>query len=225
MRVLFIVALVSLILQSPAVAQNDQPSPTPVPAPASTSGASTANTSVGFKIMAGAGIPSYTGLPLGATAESAGAWSAGVFWNWSTGGAIAFAIQPELSYIYEAGILATKTNSVSITSSTNSIRLPILFKLELLDRAIIQPSIYAGPSFSYLLSAKNETSGATADLTGLNRFQVGLAVGVDVTFLEIFVVDLRYNTKFTTITDNLNETTSDLSVKLSSFRAGVGLRF
>lgn len=192
------------------------------PAPAQDNGSSSSNSSWGFKGMVGWGLPSYEGVDQ-ATATSAAAWSAGLFWNWSTGGLVSFAVQPELHYVSESGI-TTSTVVPDITTTTTSLRLPILAKLELFSRAIIQPSIYVGPSFSYILSAKNEANGTTQDITDPNKFQVGLAFGIDVTFLQIFVLDFRYNTKFTAIKETtINGVTS--SVTMNSFRVGLGLRF
>lgn len=228
----FLTAFSAAVFVSVAVFAQDTPppptptpAPTPAPAPApaeSSAKASTSNSSWGFKLMLGVGMPSYEGVE--DETSTAGAWSAGLFWNWSTGGAVAFAIQPELHYVYESGVTTTAIGTTELTTSTQSLRLPVLFKLELLDRAIIQPSIYAGPSFSYLLGAKNEGNGQSLDIEDPNKFQVGLAIGIDVTFLEIFLIDLRYNTKFTAIKEE-NFNGSTVSLSMNSFRAGVGLRF
>lgn len=222
MKVLFLSLLLAFSITGVALSQDSTSKDTAAPAPAASTDRSTSNSSWGFKVMAGVGMPSYEGVE--SETSTAGAWSAGLFWNWSTGGAVAFAVQPELHYIYESGVTTTATGAAQLTTSTQSLRLPVLLKLELLDRAVIQPSIYAGPSFSYLLGAKDEGNGTTVNIEDPNKFQVGLAVGIDVTFLEIFVVDLRYNTKFTSIKEeNLNGSTVSLS--MNSFRAGVGLRF
>ena len=173
--------------------------------------------------MLGVGMPSYEGVD-GVTTETAGAWSLGAFWNWSTGGAISFAVQPELHYVYESGLTIAANGNAEVTTTTQSIRLPILAKLEFLTRDVIQPSIYVGPSFSYLLSATDEVNGTKQDIDDPTAFQVGLALGVDVTFLRIFVIDLRYNTKFTKITE-VTAGSETVSLSMNSFRAGIGLRF
>ncbi len=194
----------------------------PVVQEQSTNSGSSSNTSVGFKAMYGVGLPSYEGVDV--NSETSGAWSVGAFYNWSTSGAVSFAVQPELHYVQESGISVSSVGNLEATTTISSLRLPILAKLQLFDRALIQPSIYAGPSFSYLLSAKNEINGQTEDLDDPTRFQIGLAIGIDVTFLQIFVVDLRYNTKFTKITE-VTVANATSSVSMNSLRVGLGLRF
>lgn len=171
MKVLTLSVLLAFSLTGVAVSQDTTSK--------ATTDRSTSNSSWGFKLMAGVGMPSYEGVDENST--TAGAWSAGLFWNWSTGGAVSFAVQPELHYVSESGITTSSVGNFETTTNTQSLRLPVLLKLELLDRAVVQPSIYAGPSFSYLLGATNEINGTKMDIDDPNKFQVGLAVGIDVT--------------------------------------------
>jgi opacity protein-like surface antigen len=173
--------------------------------------------------MVGAGFPSYEGLPAGVSTETDAAWSVGAFANWSTSGVISVAIQPELLYVHESGVASSPTTST--TSSTSSLRAPILFKLQLFDRNIVQPSLYGGPSLSYILSAKQKTGDVESDIQDIHKFQFGFAIGVDVTILRFIVVDLRYNTKFSEITSDVSSDLKGVSFSLNSFRAGLGVRF
>jgi opacity protein-like surface antigen len=158
----------------------------------------------------------------GESPETAGAFSVGLFWNCSTGGVISFAVQPELHYVSEAGI--TKMIGGDATLTTESVRLPILLKLEFLTRNVVQPSIYLGPSFSYMLGVSNSVGDSETDYENYEAFQMGLAAGLDVTFLRIFVVDIRYNTNFTSIFAT-DEDTQTGAVSMNSLRIGLGLRF
>lgn len=194
---------------------------TPPPAESGSSSSSNAHSSIGFKFMYGAGLLAYDG-DVEVTTETGPALSFGVFWNWSTGGVISFAVQPELHYVNEAGV--TEVLGTDVTTTTESIRLPILLKLEFLTRDLVQPSIYLGPSFSYMLGVTSSVGDSDTDFEDYEAFQMGLALGVDVTFLRIFVVDVRYNTNFTSLIEEDTESPSG-TVSMNSLRVGLGLRF
>ena len=183
----------------------------------------------GFKGYGGFGIPTYENLPEGSESTTGFAWAAALYYNWSTSGLISFAVQPELMYVSEAGastVTGGAEPTAEITSTVSSLRLPILAKLQFLDARIVQPSIYIGPSFSYVLSATNEIQGVEQDLD--SKFKVGLAAGVDVNILSFLVVDVRYNTKFTTLTSDIDqdiENLGEFTLAMSSLKFGLGLRF
>jgi hypothetical protein len=194
---------------------------TPPPAQPASTGSSSSHSSIGFKFMYGAGLLAYDG-DVEVTTETGPAFSFGAFWNWSTGGVISFAVQPELHYVNEAGI--TQIFGSDVTTTTESIRLPILLKLEFLTRDLVQPSIYLGPSFSYMLGITSSVGDNDTAVDEYEAFQMGLAAGVDVTFLRIFVVDVRYNTNFTSLFEEDTESQSG-TVAMNSLRVGLGLRF
>ncbi|RPI67317.1 MAG: PorT family protein [Ignavibacteriae bacterium] len=194
---------------------------TPPPAQPASTGSSSAHSSIGFKFMYGAGLLSYD-VEGDVTTQTGPAFSFGAFWNWSTGGVISFAVQPELHYVNEAGV--TEVFGSDVTTTTESIRLPILLKLEFLTRDLVQPSIYLGPSFSYMLGVTSSIGDNDTAVDEYKAFQMGLAAGVDVTFLRIFVVDVRYNTNFTSLFEEDTESQSG-TVAMNSLRVGLGLRF
>lgn len=184
-------------------------------------------TAFGIKGLIGVGLPSYDNLPEGATSETSTSWSVGVFFNWSGRGIISLGLQPELLYVSESGqntFSAALTGQEIVTETQiNSLRLPVLVKLQFLDPLVVQPSIYVGPSFSYILSAQNTVDGKDYDLEPESAFQVGFAAGVDVTVLSFLVVDVRYNTKFSSFEAVTEGQT--LNLTMSSLRVGLGLRF
>ena len=211
---LILVAVMAVALITPVLAQDDGSDPK-------------GGMALGIKGYFGFGMPSYENLPAGAASETGSAWAVGLFYNWSTKGIISFGLQPELHYVSESGL---KTNLLSedgdvfeVTSTVNSLRVPVLAKLQFLDPHIVQPSIYIGPSFSYVLSATNEINGTEQDITGTD-FKVGLAAGIDVTVLSFLVVDIRYNTKFTELTYDIGQY-ENFSLAMSSLKFGLGLRF
>jgi hypothetical protein len=168
-------------------------------------------------------MPTYEGLPAGAESNNELAWSVGIFYSWATGGAVSFALQPEIHFVRESGGISG--GGLDVTTATSSIRLPVLFKLELFNRNVFQPSIYIGPSLSYVTGATLESSGASSDIENVNRFQTGLAVGLDVTLARTFVLELRYNKKFTDVSDDITSDPSTISYNLSCLRFGAGFRF
>ena len=214
MRTTILIAMMSVLLIAPVAAQDDGEGPK-------------GGTAFGFKGYFGLGVPSYENLPPGSASETGAAWAAGIFYTWSTKGIISFGLQPELMYVSESGLKTNLTdlegNGFDVTSTVNSLRLPILAKLQFLDPLVVQPSIYIGPSFSYVLSATNEVNGTSQDITGTD-FKVGLAAGIDVTVLSFLVVDIRYNTKFTELTYDLAQY-ENFSLQMASLKFGLGLRF
>jgi len=187
-------------------------------------------TAMGVKGYFGFGSPSYEASGT-IESETGTAWALALFYNWSTKGIISFGVQPELHYVSESGakLGVSDDNNIKydITTHVNALRLPILLKLQFLDPHIVQPSIYVGPSFSYVLSAYNNVNGEDIDIDGTG-FQMGFAAGVDVTILSFLVVDVRYNTKFADLTYNLGEDWDNLgevAVTMSSIKFGLGVRF
>ncbi len=184
-------------------------------------------TAFGIKGMIGFGLPSYENLPDGATSETSTSWSIGAFFNWSGRGVISLGLQPELLYVSESGqnTFSAIVGGQEIVTETqiNSLRLPVLVKLQFFDPLVVQPSIYLGPSFSYILSAQNTVNGTDYTLEPESAFQVGLAAGIDVTILSFLVADVRYNTKFNSFEAVTEGQT--LNLTMSSLRVGLGLRF
>jgi len=203
---------------------------TPIPMESTSTSGDKPNdgSSFGIKLMYGVGMLSYDPAPANTTIESSPAYSAGLFWNHSGEGVISFGLQTELLYVSESGLLrmGAQGSESEQTVTTTSIRLPILLKLQFLDRNLIQPSVYVGPSIGYQLTATTEVGEASTDIDRANGFQYGLAVGVDATFLRIFVVDIRYNMNFSDIASaDEVELTPDTAITMSSLRFGLGLRF
>lgn len=225
MNLIRAVMIVLLTLGSAGLAWSQDT--TAAPPPPAEKSEPAGGTAFGIKGMIGLGLPSYDNLPEGAESETSTSWSVGAFFNWSGKGVISLGLQPELHYISEAGqnTFSAALTGQEIVSETqiNSLRLPVLVKLQFLDPLIVQPSIYVGPSFSYILSAKNTVNGTEYDLDPESALQVGFAAGVDVTILSFLVADVRYNTKFSSFEAVTEGQT--LSLTMSSLRFGLGLRF
>jgi hypothetical protein len=185
----------------------------------------------GFKGYLGGGFPSYDNLPDGTTTESAVSWSAGLYFNWSTAGLISLGIQPELFYVSESGQngISAAINGTEVVTETqiNSLRLPILLKLQFLDPLIIQPSVYVGPAFSYVINAKNVVNGNRYGLHPEDAFQMGLVVGVDANILKVLVVDVRLNANLTTFEGTYGPLAENgrTTLTMKSVQVGLGLRF
>lgn len=106
-----------------------------------------------------------------------------------------FHVQPEL---------------VVVTADGGSqLQLPILAKYYLADKV----SILAGPDLLFDLNEKTE---------GLKTFGVGIDFGASYDIDEHFMIEAKYNLG---LTDFLEDSTSDYSVKVNGFFLGLGYKF
>jgi hypothetical protein len=73
-----------------------------------------------------------------------------------------FAIQPELLYAMKGAAADIPDFDASLNLSY--IEIPILFKVNLPTEGKIKPSLYAGPSIGFLMSAEADSAGTTMDI-------------------------------------------------------------
>lgn len=117
-----------------------------------------------------------------------------------------------------------------IVEDYNYIEIPLLFKVRL-GNVSSPVSLYGGPSFSFLTSAKNTTTYNNYSVSGsidnnMNNFDFGVNLGADIR-MERFFFDIRYTQGLTRIYTGQVEDfdLSSLKVKNKVIAAGVGFIF
>ena len=186
----------------------------------------------------GVGYPAYDNLAERVTTSPGFVWMAGAFLQLSTQGVVSVAFQPELLFVRETGLqagfnVAQQNVVIEATTVVNSIRLPALLKLQFLEPKIVGLSVFAGPTPGYILRAYTQyesyspaggprrTSGIQVDKDLL----LGLTVGIDVTLLDVLMVDVRVNTPFTPVSYDLPETANNKNLRAPSTVASAGVTF
>lgn len=139
-----------------------------------------------------------------------------------------FCIQPEVLFVMKGAKFATADSS--FTDKINYIEVPILVKVSLPVSGKIKPSLYAGPTFNFLLSAKS-ADGTEIDFKDqISSMDFGIAAGAMVSYqmdkASIFV-EGRYDAGLKTIVKNADDTGNKPDITNGGFQimVGVGLPF
>ncbi len=138
-----------------------------------------------------------------------------------------FAIQPEL-------LFSMKGAEVAPDSATkyNYLEIPLLLKVSLPTEGKIKPSIFAGPSFGLLLSAKDEFDEDVKECA--KSYDIGIVAGIGIGYeldMGTFFIEGRYEVGLTSISDlsdeqlKLLKLTEQPDVKNSALSAMVGFSF
>ena len=183
--------------------------------------------SVALGLKGGASFNSFSGHDAGVIKERVG-FMGGVFLNVSI--RKAFSIQPEVLF-HQGGATNTVNNNTDVIK-LNYADVPVLFKLRLPIAGVVYPHIFAGPDFSYRVSATyiqtNTQSGQVITINEGNIQKMGaggvVGAGIDIQLPLLFLtVDGRYGATFT----NLGNSTYQLDInnKYFTLMAGIGVRF
>lgn len=134
-----------------------------------------------------------------------------------------FAVQPEALFTMKGD--EGSVGSVSGSTKLNYIEMPVLARVGFMTDASARPSIYAGPSVGFNLSAKTETdTGSATDETDIkeetNPIDFGMVVGGGVAFAmgeskRNVGLDLRYTMGLTNVNDSASA--DDVNVKNGVF--------
>jgi outer membrane protein W len=150
-------------------------------------------------LIGGLNMASLSGSDVSSDAKSLTGYAGGVF--------LEFNIPGPLSIEAEA-LYSMKGSKITVNNYTNTynytyVDIPVLLKY-FLPIPVVRPYIYAGPSYSILLSAKQKVEGASitnieVDVKDvMTKSDIGAVVGLGVRF-SILRVDARYNLGLSTI--------------------------
>ena len=127
-------------------------------------------------------------------------------------------LQLELLYSMQGG--SNKIGSTTCTDKFDYLCLPVMFKIYV-NKERRKFSIDVGPQLGYMVSAKyleGSTSVSIYDNEGLNKFELGLGVGVSYKINDNFDLVMRF-------TGGLTKISEDYEHKNSGIQLGVGYRF
>ncbi len=118
-----------------------------------------------------------------------------------------FYIQPELYYaVQKEGIDSLSTN----LNTVNSIKLPVMFGMRLFNLKVISGHIMAGPTASYIVSEKLETTNTNINYASdRKKFNLALQGGAGVDVIGFITLDVRYSVD---LSDNVNAQFKSLSL-------------
>lgn len=139
-----------------------------------------------------------------------------------------FAIQPELLFTMKG---AKNEDSEDDESwNINYIEIPILLKVALPTEGNVDPSLYVGPGFGFLLSSKVSNGGERDLKDETEGFDIGLIVGAGVDYqLEAGALSLeaRYEVGMTTLAKEEDDSGEKLDINNSviSIMVGYGFKF
>lgn len=110
-----------------------------------------------------------------------------------------FSIQTELLYSMKGYSIDDTGWDLNVKTTFTYLQLPLLLKMNLLTIDQLKLSILAGPSFSYNLSAKYDTTFDDENFKGnieVNEYDIGLNLGLGlqkiITNSRSIILDLRY---------------------------------
>jgi hypothetical protein len=153
-------------------------------------------------LIGGLNMASLSGADVSSNAKGVTGYAGGLFVEINIPGP--FSIEPEVLYSMKGSKI--EFNNYTITNNFSYVDVPVLLKY-FLPIPVVRTYLYAGPSYSILLSAKYKTEGASVpngevdikDATTAN--DIGAVVGLGVGFSGLRV-DARYTLGFTTIDKN-----------------------
>jgi hypothetical protein len=123
-------------------------------------------------------------------------------------------LQPEFYYAMhkESNYIAGKTTETNV----NTLKIPVMVGLRLINLGIISAHIMAGPQASFFLNESNPIANSTRKSSNYN-FQFG--GGIDL--LGFITLDVRYSSSLSAI----KSTVSQLNWEKSAVNATLGLKF
>jgi outer membrane immunogenic protein len=152
-------------------------------------------------LIGGLNMASLSGADVSSDAIGVTGYAAGLYVEINIPGP--FSIEPEALY-------SMKGSKVTVNNTTNTynsayVDIPVLLKY-FLPIPVVRTYLYAGPSYSILLSAKQKVEGTyltnNFDIKNLTtKNDIGAVVGLGVSF-SILRVDARYNLGLSTIDKN-----------------------
>lgn len=115
-----------------------------------------------------------------------------------------FYVQPELYYATQKEAASNSSN----LNEVNSLRLPLMFGMRLFNAKIFSAHIMAGPTTSYILNEKLNSSTSTTT-TNRDKLNFALQGGAGVDVIGLFTLDVRYSVD---LTDNIKQQFQTLSI-------------
>ena len=165
---------------------------------------STSNAQLGISkgLIGGLNIASFSGADVSSDMKSMTAYAAGLYVEINIPGPLS--IEPEVLYSIKGA--KADLSRYTITDTYTYVDVPVLLKY-FLPIPVVRTYLYAGPSYSILLSAKVKTEGSgvtnsevdVKDATTAN--DIGAVVGLGVGFAGLRV-DARYNFGLSTLDKN-----------------------
>jgi hypothetical protein len=176
-------------------------------------------------VVVGANISSARLAGSDATGISAGN-QAGLF----VGGVALFpitqivAIQPEVAYSQRRFSVKDTVGSFSATEKWDWIEVPILARVSFWHAGGRSVYVLGGPGFEYLVQAKEDAAGTTADVKDdVNRFDVSIIAGAGISMGK-FGIEARYDAGLKDLNKDHN-LGNDLTVKSRAIRVDVTWMF
>lgn len=149
----------------------------------------------GVKLYGGPSLAASDDLGENQSFDGGTSWGGGIVALWGSRDFLDFGLQTELLYVVEGfDVVVTPQGNVSSITTPyefGRLRLPVVGKLSFGAPLVLQPSIYLGGYAQYTTSATR--ANADIDSESLERFGYGLSMGADLRFLQIFLLDVRYN--------------------------------
>ena len=113
-------------------------------------------------------------------------------------------IQPELYYATQKEAVGTSSSNFN---TVNSLRLPVMLGMRLLNLKVVSAHIMAGPTASYVLGEKSSTS--TAITFNRDKLNFALQGGAGVDVFGLITLDVRYSVD---LNDNVKQQFQSLSI-------------
>jgi outer membrane protein W len=146
-----------------------------------------------------------------------------------------FAVQPELLYSMKGAKSSVEGSDAE--EKLNYFEIPLLLKVNFPTEGKIKPSLYAGPAFGILMSAKSESGGESVDVKDyLKTMDIGIVAGAGVGYqMEkgLMFLEARYEVGLSSVMDLTDEelaaddltTQPDLKNSVISIMVGYGFAF
>jgi hypothetical protein len=166
------------------------------------SAASFAQLGISKGLIGGLNMASLSGADVSGDAKGVTGYAGGIYLEFNIPGP--FSIEPEILYSMKGSKM--DLSRYTITDNYSYVDVPVLLKY-FLPIPVVRTYLYAGPSYSILLTAKRKTEGSTITNTevdvkdAMTANDVGAVVGLGVGFSSLRI-DARYNLGFTTIDKN-----------------------
>jgi outer membrane protein W len=162
-----------------------------------------AQISISKGLMGGVNLATAGGADVSTDVKSTTGYAAGVFLELNIPGP--FSIEPEALYSIKGS--KTESSGNTFTATSTYIDVPVLLKYYF-PSLVVKPFLFAGPSYSILLSAKQKSEGpritsSEIDIKdGMRTNDLGAVVGAGVNFSLPAIdvrIDARYNYGLSTL--------------------------